>query len=194
MFFDFVMRVLSLNSSAAAQVPERALHLPNYLQGTETICSWRKNKSDPEIEIRLLHRHFLKKCFTAKFNRLLLLLCSFHPHLCINRARARFHTHVICHSSPLRLFLPSHRGWKKNTKKCCLHPPSLSLSLSSKIILKSASTVQRRRRGRTKRNAPPPLLLPNIQTHRTSPDSNAVAHFGFQSCHGGFAGSFGNFA
>lgn len=31
--FDSVMSLLSLNSSVVAQMPERALHLPNYLQG-----------------------------------------------------------------------------------------------------------------------------------------------------------------
>lgn len=90
-------------------------------------------------------------------------------------------THVICHFSPLHLFLPSHLG---REKKCCLHPPNLSLSLSSKIILKSASTVQRRRRGAQKKKR---AAAAAAAEHPNTPHVSRLQHLGFQSCHGGFS-------
>lgn len=146
--FDFVMCLLLLNSSVVSQRPERVLHLPNYLQAKETICSRRKNKNDPEIENRLLYRHF-EKSFTANST---VSSCSslLSSAVVRNHARTCFPSHSCAHTSFVTSFLcvsffhPTSGEKKKN---CCLHPPSLSLSLSSKIILKSASTVQGRIRG-----------------------------------------------
>lgn len=118
-----------------------------------------------------------------------------------NRARTRFTSHSRAHVSFVTsLLCISFFHPTSEKKKCCLHPPSSSLSLSSKIILKSASTVQRRRRGaqkethhcRCRRASKHAARLHDSNT--TAAEEGAAARFGFQSCHSGFAGAFGNAA